>query len=149
MNTEDDGVPDTGHRHGRVLRVLVAEDDEINRLVLKHALEHFDCQVVTVADGRAAVEALCDGQFDLVILDYHMPRMDGVQAAIAIRERERLTQRPRLSLVACTASAMSHELQECLDAGMDAVLTKPFSLDELAAIVAKWGGHPAPDEDST
>lgn len=126
--------------HGRSLRVLIAEDNAVNRLMLKYALERFHCSVVAVANGLQAVEAVRGGGFDLAILDYQMPLLDGLGATSEIRRLEQTSHRARMPVIACTASAMKHECEACLQAGMDAVLTKPFRLDELQALLLKWGG---------
>src|SRR4051794_30220412 len=137
MPVEDAARPSSVPR--RRSRVLLVEDDMTNMLVATGALELYGCQVVTVSNGEQALgavqamAALRDSghasdasAFDLVLMDFHMPVMDGLQATRAIRAWEARTQRLPLPIVAITASAMPDERQACMAAGMDDVLVKPF-----------------------
>ena len=127
------------------LRILMAEDNDVNRKLAVTLLERRGHEVVAVGTGREAVEATSreaieatGGRgFDLVLMDVQMPEMDGLEATRAIRRREGLG--PRLPIVAMTAHAMAGDKQRCLDAGMDAYLTKPIKAEALFAMVEKLG----------
>lgn len=119
-------------------RVLLAEDDDSNALLADAALRHFRCEVRLVNDGAAAVAAATQEPFDLIFMDYHMPVLDGLHATHAIRCFESENRRQRTPIVAITASAMPAERQQCLAAGMDDVLVKPFVLNELERMLRRW-----------
>ena len=124
------------------LRVLVAEDNRVNQLVIRRLLEQLDHTVVLCGDGRAAVAAVETARPDLVLMDVQMPEMDGFTATAAIRERE--AARPgsgRLPIVALTAFAMKGDRERCLAAGMDDYLAKPIRRDQLAAVLARFAGE--------
>jgi PAS domain S-box-containing protein len=118
-------------------RVLAAEDNPINRLVTVRLLEELGYATATAENGRQAVEAVAHGGFDLVLMDCHMPEMDGFAATAEIRRREGVGGR-RTPIVALTADALSGDAERCLAAGMDDYLTKPVTLERLAAVVARW-----------
>ena len=118
--------------------VLVAEDDEVSQIVAVGLLESMGCTCVVVTDGRAAVEAAAsDADYDLLLLDCHMPEMDGFRAAAEIRAYEATNGRRRLPIVALTAGVQSDERRRCLDAGMDEVLEKPVSAEALADLIVR------------
>jgi len=117
---------------GHALRVLLAEDNAVNRKVAVRLLEKRGHTVVAVEDGRQALQALDRERFDVVLMDVQMPEMDGFEAAAAIRARER-TEGGHVPIVALTAHAMKGDRERCLDAGMDAYLAKPVSSEELFA----------------
>lgn len=116
---------------GRLIRVLAAEDNPMNQLVLKTLLSPMMIDLHIVDDGERAVEAWADGGWDVILMDVQMPRMDGPTAARAIRAREEAEGRPRTPIIALTANAMSHHEKEYLDAGMDALTPKPIELERL------------------
>ena len=126
--------------------VLVAEDNEVNQEVATAMLEGLGCRVRVVRNGRLAVDVLERERFDLVLMDCQMPEMDGFEATGKIREHERRllsdpragSRRARIPIVALTAHAMQGDRERCLMAGMDDHVTKPFSRDELAAVIARW-----------
>jgi signal transduction histidine kinase/HPt (histidine-containing phosphotransfer) domain-containing protein len=128
----------------RSLRVLVAEDNRVNQLVIRRLLEQLDHRVVLCGDGRAAVAAVEADRPDLVLMDVQMPEMDGFGATAAIRARE-AAQRGggRLPIVALTAFAMKGDRERCLAAGMDDYLAKPIRLGQLAAVLARVAGEAA------
>ncbi|MEO1369788.1 MAG: response regulator, partial [Acidobacteriota bacterium] len=117
-------------------RVLLAEDNAANQLVARRMLERLGIDVEVVGNGQAAVDAFSRSDFDLVLMDVRMPEMDGLQATRRIRQR--LPQDLQPVVVALTGLASEDERRKCLDAGMDAVLPKPFRLDDLESLVAKW-----------
>lgn len=118
--------------------VLVADDDAMNRLVAVESLKVLGADVVAVDSGSAVLQALAQQHFDLLLLDVHMPDMSGIEAAMRIRQHERGTGTPRVPIVALTASATAKDQQGCLDAGMDAVLTKPFRIEQLGQVLQTW-----------
>jgi len=113
------------------LRVLLAEDDRVNQMVAVHMLHRLGVEPVVVSDGQAAVDAVLRDTFDVVLMDVHMPLMDGVEAAAAIRAGVAPDAQPRI--VAITANAMEGDRERLLGAGMDAYLSKPVQLADLAA----------------
>jgi CheY-like chemotaxis protein len=129
-------VPD-----GPALRVLLAEDNVVNQRVAVRLLEKQGHRVRVVTTGAAAVAAVRDGAFDLVLMDIQMPELDGLTATARIREAERGTGR-HVPVVAMTAHAMAGDRERCLAAGMDDYLAKPFDPADLARVL---GAHPAPD----
>ena len=121
-------------RPGRPLSVLVAEDNETNQVVARGMLERLGHRAEVVGDGRAALDALEAGPFDLVLMDVQMPVMDGFQAVAAIRARGRKAGR-RVPVVALTAHAMAGDRERCLAAGFDGYLAKPIRLKTLKAVL--------------
>ncbi len=123
-------------------RILVAEDDVGNLLLAEQALIRLGCEVVAVADGQQAVKWATREHFDMVLLDCHMPVLDGWDTARAIRAHEQKTGAPRVPIIALTGSAMPDEQLHCASAGMDGVLLKPYRLTELARVVEQWAAQP-------
>ncbi len=115
------------------LRVLAAEDNSINQLVLRTMLQQAGVEPTIVADGRAAVEAWTQSEWDLILMDIQMPEMDGLTAARAIRLGERETGRARTPIIALTANAMAHHVVEYAANGMDGFVAKPIELGKLFA----------------
>jgi signal transduction histidine kinase/ActR/RegA family two-component response regulator len=120
-------------------RVLLVEDNRVNLLVGLGMLGRLGCAVETASTGREAVALLAAGRYDLVLMDCQMPDMDGYEATSAIRAREASGNR-RTPIVALTANAIEGDRDRCLAAGMDDYLAKPFRLDDLRRLVARWGG---------
>jgi PAS domain S-box-containing protein len=118
------------------VRVLVAEDNAVNRKVIQRLLERLGCSVEVAENGRQAVETWKSGAFDVVFMDVQMPEMDGYEATRLIRQAEGAGGRPPTHIVAVTAHALPIERERCLEAGMDAHLPKPLTLDSLAAALA-------------
>jgi PAS domain S-box-containing protein len=116
------------------LRILVAEDNHINRLVLRTQLEKLGYEAEIVMTGLEAVDALARDAYDLVLMDCEMPVMDGYEATRRIRQSDY----PRVPIIAVTAHAMSGDRERCLLAGMDDFLSKPVDMQLLAQILAKW-----------
>jgi PAS domain S-box-containing protein len=115
----------------RALRVLAAEDNPMNQLVLKTLLAQVGVEPHIVADGRAAVDAWEHEPWDVILMDVQMPVMDGPTATALIRTRERAQGRARTPIVALTANAMSHQIAEYLQSGMDAFVAKPIEAGRL------------------
>jgi CheY-like chemotaxis protein/HPt (histidine-containing phosphotransfer) domain-containing protein len=120
-------------------RVLLAEDNPIDRLVLHEMLEQLGCRADIVADGGGVVEMLATGAYALVLMDIRMPVMDGFLATEEIREFERTQNTPRrIPIIALTADALGGTPEKCLDAGMDGCLIKPVTLMQLRQALESW-----------
>ncbi|MEO8113670.1 MAG: ATP-binding protein [Phenylobacterium sp.] len=124
------------------LRVLAAEDNKTNQLILAALLDPLDADLTLVADGHEAVEAFTVGQFDVVLMDIQMPVMSGVEATRAIRRLEATRIMPRTPILALSANVMTHQVGEYLAAGMDAVVPKPLQAEVLFAAIEKALGQP-------
>jgi signal transduction histidine kinase len=111
--------------------VLVAEDDAINRMVVSRFLTDFGCRVECVENGLLATEAVAQGEYDLVLMDLHMPQLDGIAATQQIRQRD--TQTP---IVALSADVLSSERDAALTAGMNDFLVKPLQQERLQQVLA-------------
>jgi CheY-like chemotaxis protein len=122
------------------VRVLLVEDNEVNRLVASNMLEELGCPVEVAGDGREALDALEKNTYSLVFMDLQMPEIDGLEATRRIRRRENGNR--RIPIVAMTANAMQSDREKCLAAGMDGYLAKPFSLAQVRALVEKYCGAP-------
>jgi CheY-like chemotaxis protein len=118
-------------------RVLVAEDNIVNQQVTRRFLERLGCQVEVADNGLRAVEFCTRSDIDLVLMDVQMPIMDGLTAAREIRRAEVPGQ--RVPIVAVTASAMTDELDRCVEAGMDGLLTKPLQPLRLREVLERHG----------
>lgn len=113
-------------------RVLLAEDNDVNALLTVSVLERDGHEVVRVLNGREAVDALdTQARFDVVLMDMHMPEMDGIEATVALRGSGH-----DVHVVALTANAYAEDRQRCLDAGMDDYLSKPVEPEALRTILA-------------
>jgi two-component system sensor histidine kinase/response regulator len=116
------------------MRVLVAEDNVVNQRVASGLLRKRGHDVTVVSDGQAAVAAIADGAFDVVLMDVQMPVMDGFEATAEIRAREK-TSGGHLRIIAMTAHAMAGDRDRCLRAGMDGYVSKPLDPRLLCAVV--------------
>jgi len=115
------------------LRILAAEDNPINQLVLQTLLQQVGVDPVMVADGEQALAAWRSQDWDLILMDIQMPVMDGVTAARGIRNEEAEAGRPRTPILALTANVMRDQVQAYLAAGMDDVVAKPIEVGRLIA----------------
>ncbi len=115
------------------IRLLVAEDNPMNQLVLQTLLSQFGVEPTIVGDGVDAVAAWESSDWDVMLMDVQMPRMDGPTATRFIRERELAQGRPRTPIIALTANAMTHQVKEYLAAGMDGFVAKPIQVERLFA----------------
>ena len=119
-------------------KVLVAEDNIVNQKVIKGMLARLELDVDVVADGQAAVDAVCGTEYSAVIMDCQMPVLDGYEATAAIRQLVRDNKVKDLPIIALTANAMIGDKEKCLDSGMDDFLPKPVTLETLGPMVRKW-----------
>ncbi|RZM85410.1 hypothetical protein C3B51_00275 [Pseudoalteromonas rubra] len=123
--------------HARTYRILLVEDNDINRIVATKLLDRFNLEIVVAENGQQAVDAIkaCDGAFDLVLMDIQMPVMDGMEATRIVRESFDASQ---LKIIALTANVMQSEVEKYLDIGMNDHLGKPFKTDELDRILNRY-----------
>jgi len=113
------------------VRILVAEDNPTNQLVIKMMLGHAGIEAHIVENGKEAVAAWQAHHWDIILMDVQMPEMDGLDATREIRRRERLAQRPRVPILALTANAMTHQAAEYAAIGMDGLVAKPINANLL------------------
>ncbi len=119
-------------------RVLLVEDNDVNRIIATKLLEKRGHVVIAVENGALAVDRTATDQFDIVLMDVSMPVMDGLTATTHIREREHANG-GHLPIVAVTAHALDQDRARCFAAGMDDYLTKPIRSADLFATVARLG----------
>ncbi|HEV3258254.1 MAG TPA: response regulator, partial [Gemmataceae bacterium] len=138
---------------GVPLRILAAEDNVFNRDLLEHMLTRLGLSAAMAVNGREALALLESEPFDLLLLDIHMPELDGFEVVGAIRERER-TAGGHLPVIALTARSRKEDRERCLRAGMDECLTKPYSAADLWAAMDRAlrkdeGGNRKDEKDKT
>lgn len=121
---------------GLGLRVLLVEDNPVNTMLAKAMLRNLGCKVRNAANGLEALEALDGESFDVVLMDLRMPEMGGEDATREIRRRE--AGRARVPVIALTASALTGDYENCLAAGMDDHLTKPYTQAQLRTVIEQW-----------
>jgi len=119
---------------GRGCRVLLVEDNAVNRTLAQRLLQKRGFRVSIAVDGKQAIAATQGAEFDLVLMDIQMPEMDGFEATVEIRKLEKLTGR-RTPIIALTAHALKEDRERCLSAGMDAYVTKPIRPAELFSVI--------------
>ena len=127
----------------RKLKILLAEDNYINRQMATKTLEKQGHWVTAAPDGQKAVELIERDSFELVLMDVQMPIMDGLEATGKIREREEKLKSERVPIIAMTAHALKGDREKCLEAGMDDYISKPIDPPELRALIDKWSGKAA------
>lgn len=121
------------------MKILVAEDNLVTQKILQAFMHSLGCDASFVLNGRAAIEALCVEAFDLVLMDCHMPEVDGYTATQEIRQMEASDpMRRRTPILALTAATTESDIQRCFDAGMDEVCSKPISRQDLEAKLLQW-----------
>jgi PAS domain S-box-containing protein len=121
----------------RPVRLLLVEDNLINRKVVLKILERFGCRADAVASGLEAVKALEMAPYDLVLMDVQMPEMDGLEATRVIRSPESPVRNHDIPIIAVTAHAMTGDRERCLKAGMDDYVSKPVQLQQLAEAIER------------
>jgi CheY-like chemotaxis protein len=117
------------------MRILLAEDNPINQLLATTIFNKMGYEPAIANNGQEVLTLLQKREFDVIFMDIQMPEMDGMEAAIYIRQHVNL----QPIIIAMTANAMQSDRDECLKAGMDDYLSKPIKLDELVAMLGKWG----------
>ena len=139
----EDSAEPVGERH-LCARVLVVEDNAVNRRLVQRMLEKLGCTVELAEDGVQGLEAAARGRFDLVLMDWQMPGMDGLETT---RRMKALWPPDRqVPVVAVTANAMEGDRAACLEAGMCDYLTKPLRMSALAAVLERWVAGPSATE---
>ena len=124
----------------RPMRVLIADDHEVNQAIVAAMLKKWGHAVSAAFDGREALEKIASENYDLVLMDLQMPVMDGLDATRRLREREVASGHRRLPVIAMTARAMDEDRQRCLAAGMDGYLSKPLDQRALFEVMSRFGG---------
>jgi CheY-like chemotaxis protein len=119
------------------LRILVAEDDEVNSLFLQRSLQKLGHTATVVRNGKGVLELLARQDFDCILMDIQMPTMDGMEATAAIRRSTELGEKARIPIVALTAHAMSGDREKFLEAGMNDYISKPISIRGLREVLAR------------
>ncbi len=127
-------------------RILLVEDNPVNREVAIGMLESLGCSTEAVDNGRVAIDAMNGTSFDAVLMDCQMPVMDGLTATAEVRRRELTLGGPRVPIIALTANAMEGDRERCLAAGMDDFLSKPFTRQQLAGLLKRWLAQRMPQE---
>jgi CheY-like chemotaxis protein len=118
--------------------VLVAEDNDVNREILVTMLRNAGCQVLQARNGVEAVAMSACEPHDIVLMDVQMPELDGITATRQIRARELSMGQARKPILALTANALTDDKANCLAAGMDDYLTKPFIRRQILDLIGKW-----------
>jgi signal transduction histidine kinase/CheY-like chemotaxis protein len=118
-------------------KVLIAEDNEVNRQILETVLKGVGVTVSSAINGEQAVERFRQEAFDIILMDVQMPEMDGLQATRIIRQIETQNAWPRIPIIALTANALADDKSNCLNAGMDAYLTKPYMRKQMLESMAR------------
>jgi PAS domain S-box-containing protein len=118
-------------------RILLVEDNEVNRLVATTTLAHYGADITEAVNGIEAVEAVRNSTIDIILMDMQMPLMDGLEATKVIRETLNTT----VPIIALTANAIQGESDKCYAAGMNDFISKPFEEEELVSMIAKWLGR--------
>ena len=118
------------------VRVLVAEDNAVNQLLVRRMFEKLGIRIDLAANGREAVQMAGEFEYDIIFMDCSMPELDGYEATIILREQHR--RKRRIPIVAITANAMSEDRARCLEAGMDDHLTKPVRIEDIRGALQRW-----------
>ena len=116
----------------------MVEDNEDNQNLAQELLRRMGCAVEIVPDGHQALDKLAHADFDLVLMDCHMPRMNGYDATREIRRREADNGGRHTTIVALTASVLPEERARCIEVGMDDYVLKPFSSRDLQRVLERW-----------
>lgn len=125
--------------------ILIVEDNEINQLVVTGMLDNLGCTYDIANDGSTALDLASSGTYSIILMDCHMPVMDGFEVTRRIRDQEQKQQCPRHPIIAITAGNLEDEKQNCMDAGMDDYLGKPLTQDTLNDMLTKWLSSASPD----
>lgn len=128
---------------GTLPKILVADDNSVNRMVVEHMIDSAAFNVDFAEDGKSAYEKARTNSYDLILMDISMPIMDGIEATLAIRAHESKQDLPSTPIIALTAHAMASDRERVLEQGMDDYLAKPVKKDQIDEIIAKWIDAPA------
>ena len=127
-----------GDSNSKKIKILIAEDNEINQKVLKAILDKSPFNYEIVADGTEATQFNSQNNYDLILMDCQMPNKDGFEATRDIRQFESTNNKKRCPIVAITANTMHGDKDKCLAAGMDDFLSKPFKSHQIIDMINKW-----------
>jgi signal transduction histidine kinase/CheY-like chemotaxis protein/HPt (histidine-containing phosphotransfer) domain-containing protein len=130
-------------------KVLLAEDNLVNQEVAMAMLQRMSVQAKIANNGAEAIKLLADEPFDLVLMDCHMPIMDGFEATQKIRDREMTSGQTKMPIIALTANAIIGDREHCLARGMDDYLSKPFTLEQLHKVLSQWLPKQEYEEDNS
>lgn len=119
-------------------KILLAEDNKTNRLVVRSYLKKLGVGVEEATDGEEVLEKLAAGTFDLVLMDVQMPKLDGLEASRIIRDPESKVLQHDIPIIALTAHAMKGDEEMCLNSGMNGYIAKPVRLEQLKDILSRW-----------
>jgi CheY-like chemotaxis protein len=136
--------PSSGPKSLQLRRLLLVEDNPVNQEVALAMLQSLGIEAVSAWSGEEALEKIAVERFDVVLMDCQMPKMDGYATTIRIRELEQAHQRARMPIVALTANALSGDADRCFAAGMDHYLSKPFTLEQLRAVLEPYAADIEP-----
>lgn len=136
--TESKKIPATAQLPIITARILLVEDNVLNQKVALAMLRKLGLQADVASNGKEAIEILQTAQYDLVLMDLHMPEMDGIQATKMIRDPDSGVLNPHIAIVAVTADASPEERSQCQQAGMDEYITKPIKREELSAAIERY-----------
>ena len=115
--------------------VLIADDSMVNRKIMESLLQKCGCSVKAAVDGRQAMQQLASCRMDLIFMDVNMPGMDGLETTARIRELEKQRNPPvHIPIVALTGGIMPDEQRKCYEAGMDEIIAKPVSMENLSSV---------------
>jgi len=131
-------VPAFSESVNHKIRILLAEDNPVNQKVALAMLRNMGHQADAVANGEEAINVLQTVPYDLVLMDCHMPEMDGFEATRTIRRDESKVLNSRIPIIALTASAMQGDRERCIQAGMNDFIAKPVLKRALGEMIAKW-----------
>jgi len=137
VETEDSVTPVESMSDMFSAKVLVVDDNEVNVLVAQSMLNKLGITVTCASSGAEALSLVESEEFDLVLMDRHMPEMDGLETTQSIRERE-IETGSRLTIIALTAASMAEDKEECYAADMDDFMSKPYTFDALVETLSRW-----------
>ena len=141
----DDSSPASASVGGG-LNILLVDDNPVNRKLACVMLERRGYRITQATNGREAIQLLDHNAFDAVLMDMHMPELDGLAATRIIRTKEHAQTRPRVPIIAMTANAMESDREQCLDAGMDDYISKPIKAAQLFERLEYWTAPPTPGD---
>ncbi|MCE5315087.1 MAG: response regulator [Armatimonadota bacterium] len=144
----DNDKPDNSARAYKSLRILLAEDNIVNQKLATRLLKKRGHDVTVAGNGKEALTALENGSFDFVLMDVQMPEMDGLETTGEIRKKEKETHQ-HIPIIAMTAHAMKGDRERCLEAGMDAYISKPIRVQELFSLIESEENFPATNARAT
>lgn len=124
-------------KRDRPWRVLIAEDNQINQIIIMKMLEHFGLRADIAANGKEVVAAAHSRCYDMILMDCHMPEMDGYEATAAIRASKAIGNN-RIPIIAMTANAMKEDKYRTMKSGMDDFVSKPLDKKRVRAVLIKW-----------